>query len=446
MIVQKFGGTSVGSAKRIKNVAEIIIEDKSKKIVIVSAMSGMTNELYSIIDLLQKGKHQDVSKGLVEIKNKFHSTIDTLIADSRVKESSYEFITNKFQAIKIYPENNEISKLSNRIIALGEICTSYILWSYINSIGIKASFFYAPDFMVKGFNNEPEMQLSSLFLEKQIAEQSTKEIIITQGFICSDMKGELSNFGRGGSDYSATIIGSILNAEEIQIWSDQEGILNNDPRYVENTYLLSQVSYTEAEELAYFGAKILHPQSISPAKKKGIKIIVKNTFNPNGSGTEINSFEEKIGIKAIAAKDNISILRIKSGNMVNAFGFLKKIFQVFEDFKTPVDVITTSEVSVSVTIDNDFQLNKIAEKLKRFGEIEIEKQQSIVCLVGDFDYNRNGVVASVLDAIKDIPLKMISHGASKHNMTFVVNTNYRTQILNLINEKIFNTEQLCIAQ
>ena len=441
MIVQKFGGTSVGSAKRIENVAQIISESSGEKFVVISAMSGFTNKLYSVIVLLHSGDIHGVVDELMVLKKIFYSIIEQLMNDWHYRQKSFDFIKIKFQEIEIKIQNDDLKNIDNQIIALGEICTSFILSSYLESVGKSNIFLYAPEFLIKDSNNEPKMEISELLLEKILSCRPKIQLIITQGFICSDTNGELSNFGRGGSDYSATIIGSLLNAEEIQIWSDQEGIMNNDPRYVENTYLLKQLSYTEAEELAYFGAKILHPQSIYPAKSKGIKISVKNTFNPSGSGTQITSLSQENGIKAVAAKDNISIVRIKSVKMMNAFGFLKRIFQVFEDFRTPVDVITTSEVSVSVTIDNDSEVEEITDKLKEFADVEIENKQSIICLVGDFDYSKSGVVATILNAIKDIPLKMISQGASNHNMTFVIDTIYRTQILKLINQQIFNTNR-----
>ncbi len=447
MIVQKFGGTSVGSAERIKNVAQIILQSHGDKFIVVSAMAGVTNKLYSIVELIKRGEIHGVVQGLSFLRSMFFFTIGELIKDSIYKQKSFDFINTKFQEIEIKIKNNNLKNIENKIVAIGEICTSFILSSYLNSIGESNIFLYASDFLFKDQDNEPQMQKSGKLLEEKLSQyESIEQIIITQGFICSDNNGNLSNLGRGGSDYSATLIGALINAEEIQIWSDQEGILNNDPRYVDSAYPLRQVSYTEAEELAYFGAKILHPQSIFPAKVKGIKIKVKNTFNPQSNGTDITQIHEQTGIKAVAAKDNITIIRIKSGKMMNAFGFLRKIFQIFEDFITPVDVITTSEVSVSVTIDNDCKIKEITNNLKQLGEVEIERNQSIICLVGDFDYRKSGVVATILNAIKDIPIKMISQGASNHNMTFVIDTKYRTQILKLINQRIFNTDKICIEQ
>lgn len=446
MIVQKFGGTSVGSVENIKNVSEIIINSDGEKFVVISAMSGITNSLYSVIDNLKKNDIENVFDILFSIKNKFSYTISQLIENKNYIKVCKTFVEQQFENVSELITNNNLSNIENHIVALGEICTSYILSGYLNSLGQENLFLYAPEFLVKNINNEPELELSEILLRKTISNNSKHKIIITQGFICSDIRGELSNLGRGGSDYSATIIGSILNVEEIQIWSDQKGILNNDPRYVENTYPLEHVSYTEAEELAYFGAKILHPQSIFPAKIKGIKISVKNSFNPSDYGTYIDSIEQTNNVKAVAAKDNITIIRIKSAKMMNAFGFLKRIFQVFEDFKTPVDVITTSEVSVSMTIDNDFQLEQITDKLREIGEVEIEKNQSIICFVGDFSTTKNGIAANIFNSIKEIPIKMISQGASNHNVTIVIDTIYRSKTLNLINNNIFNLQELCIQQ
>ncbi len=444
MIIQKFGGTSVGSVNNIKNVADIVTRNESPKIVVLSAMTGTTDILVRINNALRFNNKHEAFTLISELKQHYLNTINQLITDSGFKISTLKYIQNHFNELEDIATYDYSTNTEGRILSKGEIITSFVFSQYLLSININNILLDATSFMFKNESNEPDYEKIEGNLYRELQTDQKCNLYITQGFICRDSNNNISNYGRGGSDYTASIIGSILNVDEIQIWSDQDGLLNNDPRFVDETYPLTHISFKEAEELAYFGAKILHPLTIYPARIKNIPIVIKNTFNPFASGTVISSNTKGSGIKAVASKDNISVIRVKSGKMMNAFGFLRRIFEIFDDYKTPVDVITTSEVSVSVTIEDKTNLNSIVNELALIGEVEVENNLSIVCLVGDISINKSGIVSQVFNVLSKIPIKMISQGSSNQNITFVVDTSHKINALNQINELLINTKE-CLA-
>ncbi len=441
MIIQKFGGTSVGSVNSLRFVANIIQNDESAKIVVLSAMSGTTNKLYETINLLKLNKRFEAFSVLSCLKQDYINVVNELFANCEYKIQTLKFIKkqiNEIEDIAVY----EISNLAEKkIVSKGEIITSYLFSKYLTSIEIENNLINATEFLFLNSDGEPDLDKTERNLYKIMASKKAAKIYITEGFICTDNKKNITNLGRGGSDYSASIIGAALNSEEVQIWSDKDGLLNNDPRVVNDTFPLKYISYKEAEELAYFGAKILHPQSIYPAKLKNIRIVLKNTFNPSAKGTLVTTQTQKSTIRAVAAKDNIIVLRIKSAKMMNAYGFLRKIFEIFDEFKTPVDVITTSEVSVSVTIEDSSNIGGLIDKLSFIGDVQVEDNMSIICLVGNMSYNKAGIACNIFNALNKIPIKMISQGASNQNITLVVDSDHKHKALNELNNLIFNEEK-----
>ncbi len=443
MIVQKFGGSSLANAENIRKVANIVKHTHRKRIIVLSAMSGLTDELYYFVDAYKNNNIAEASRVYNFVKYKLLRTAQGLIKSKSILFETDTFIKNKFEEVEKEIQDLDYSQIEYPIVALGEICTSFIFHEYLNHLGLSNKYLYANEFVIKNDKGEPKIKLGREILLR-ILSQIDEDVFVTQGFVCSDTKGKLSNLGRGGSDYSASAIGAMIEAEEIQIWSDKNGILNNDPRLVDYTKSLKQISYVEAEELAYFGAKILHPKTIKPARNKNIKIIVKNTFNPKFEGTTIQKNVNKDGIRAIASKDKVSIVRIKSAEMLNAYGFLSRIFKIFEKYSTVVDVVSTSEVSVSVTVDNIKNINLIINELKDIGDIEVEHNQTVLCIIGDFSFDKSGVVLEIFRALDKIPIKMISQGSSNQNITLVFSSKYRTNAHQILNEKILNVDYQCV--
>lgn len=436
MRVCKFGGTSVGSAERLRQVANIVRENKSA-FVVLSAMSGTTNTLVEVIELIKEKNtngasgliHELKSKYLVESRNLFSDLGEPSILDDTIED----FFKELLQLIKL-PLSKEIE---NEILVQGEFIITQIFVTYLKSLGLQAENISALRFMRTDRDAEPDQYYISEKLEEIIESNPDTQYFITQGYVCKNVAGKIDNLGRGGSDYSATIIAAAIEAEDVQIWTDIDGMHNNDPRYVENTQSIENLSYNEAEELAYFGAKILHPTCIFPARNKNIPIFIKSTVEPDAKGTLITSEILNEGVKAVAAKDKIIAIRIKSTRMMMAYGFLRKVFEVFEDYKTPIDMVTTSEVTVSMTIDNDLYLNEIVHKLNQFGEVTITQNQSIICIVGNFHARTRGMIALVSSSLKNIPLRMISFGASDSNITLLLDTENKPKALNLLSETLF---------
>lgn len=442
MIVMKFGGSSVGSPENIKKVAEII-NTNSQKIVVLSAMSGTTNQLVQISRYLKKKDLKNTQNLIKELEYSYLETAMELFSSQKYYLQAVEDIKKSFFRLELSVYQGYSQQVEKEILSIGEIVTTQVFKSYLDECNIQSELIPALNFMRKDAMNEPDYFYIQESLFRELNNVNSK-VIITQGYICKNAQGQVDNLTRGGSDYTATIVGTVLEAKEIQIWSDKDGLLNNDPRFVEETFPIEEISYEEAEELAYFGAKILHPTCIAPVKVSEIPVLLKNTFNPIAIGTIINRSQTIVGqIKAIAAKDDITAINIKSGRMLNAVGFLRRIFEIFERYSTPVDMITTSEVAVSVTIDDNSRLYEIVEDLKALGEVEFISKQSIVCLVGNIPAEESGISNRIFNALTDIPLRMISYGASKRNMTILINQSDKIKTLNLLNQHLFERE-LCI--
>jgi aspartate kinase len=436
MKVLKFGGTSVGSIENIKRVKEIIA-DNEKKIVILSAMSGTTNALVEISDFIKNNNSEEALQNIEKLHEKYKVVLNDLLQDVVLKQDVEIYTESVFKFLKTLTSDNHSQLRYNKIVAQGELLSTYIFTAYLNQEGLNATLLPALDFMRIDKTNDPDDFYIKQNLHRIIKESSPSDIYITQGFICLDAYGNIANLQRGGSDYTATIIGAAVNAEEVQIWTDIDGMHNNDPRFVENTHAISNLSFDEAAELAYFGAKILHPQTVMPAREANIPVRLKNTMDPASYGTLISIDFKGEGIKAIAAKDNITAIKIKSARMLLAHGFLKKVFEIFEKYETSIDMITTSEVAVSLTIDDDKNLVSILEELEKFSTVEVDKQQSIICLVGHLVV-RHHETHRLFKVLQDISVRMISYGGSNNNISLLVNTNDKITALKCLNCYIFD--------
>ena len=435
MKVLKFGGTSVGSVKNMENVKNII-NDGSKKIVVLSAMSGTTNTLVAIAkNVLEKEPNEAVDK-INKLHEHYFVTIDELLKDVELNVKTKAYASEIFNFLLNSTYKDYSQELENKILAQGELLSTFMFNTYLNQEGISAALLPALDFMRINSAKDPDLFYIKEKFKTVIDAAPEANIYITQGFICLDEKGAVSNLQRGGSDYTATIIGAVIKAEEVQIWTDIDGMHNNDPRYVEKTHPISNLSFDEAAELAYFGAKILHPQTVLPVREDGIPVRLKNTMAPEALGTLISAETSENGIKAIAAKDNITAIKIKSGRMLQAHGFLKKVFEVFETYETSIDMITTSEVAVSLTIDDDRNLDKIVSDLEEFATIEVDKSQTIICLVGHSIVNHESTF-KLFKILQDVKIRMISYGGSRNNISLLINSNDKLTTLNKLNDYLF---------
>ncbi|MFC2109523.1 aspartate kinase [Bacteroidota bacterium] len=442
MKVLKFGGTSVGSAKSIKEVAEIVINIKGDKIVVLSAMSQTTNVLHKITDFIATSKFKDAENTIDELCTKYKGVIAELYTTDAYKNQANALIEERFDFIKSYAHEGSVAVIEGVekiIVAQGEILSTNMFSMYLEEINQNASLLSAFDFMRIDAAGEPDSEYITESLGEIIAANPQTDIHVTQGYICLNHVGDIDNLKRGGSDYSASLIGAAIAAEEIQIWTDIDGMHNNDPRYVDGTFSLKEISFDEAAELAYFGAKILHPQSVIPAKEKNVPVLLKDTFNPESAGTIIKNCEVPSGVRAIAAKDGITAIKIKSFRMLMAYGFLKNIFEVFEKYKTSIDMITTSEVAVSLTIDDNTYLEEITKELEGFGSVDVETDLTIVCLAGDFSQKEKGASASIFNSMTNIPIRMISYGGSNYNVSLVINTENKIEALRALNKGVFES-------
>ncbi|WP_430810530.1 MULTISPECIES: aspartate kinase [unclassified Carboxylicivirga] len=437
MRVLKFGGTSVGSAQRMKEVADILADDH-QKIVVLSAMSGTTNSLVEIANYLYQQDRDSATAIISTLEKKYEKEVKTLYKSDDYRSKGMELIKSHFDFIKSYTIDMFTVFEEKAILAQGELISTALFHYYLEENGTDSALLPALDFMRTDKNNEPDAEYIRENLKKVMAAQPNHKIYITQGYICRNAFGEIDNLQRGGSDYSASLIGAAAKAEEIQIWTDITGMHNNDPRYVEHTECISELSFDEAAELAYFGAKILHPTSVLPAKLANIPVHLLNTMEPKAQGTMITSKQHKERMAAVAAKDGITAIKIKSGRMLLAYGFLRKVFEIFESYKTPIDMITTSEVGVSVTIDDNKHLNEIVSDLKKYGTVEVDRDQVIVCVVGDLVAENKGYANTIFNAIKDIPIRMISYGGSNYNLSLLIAAQDKKEALNRLSDKLFN--------
>jgi aspartate kinase len=436
MIVLKFGGTSVGSAERMHALVNLI-NSKEKKIVVLSAMSGTTNNLYELSTAIFSKDFVKANFLLEKMEQKYQDVISKLHHSEEHSNLSKNFINDVFSKLRTFIKENYSKADEFEVIAQGEILSTTLFQTYLNEIGMKSVLLFALDYMKTDEKEEPDYSFIRFKLQTIIDSHPKNTLFITQGFICKNSANKIDNLKRGGSDYTATIIGSALNADEIQIWSDIDGMHNNDPRIVKKTKPIAQLSFDEAAELAYFGAKVLHPTCVLPAKLSNTPVRMLNTMDPSALGTLISEKSSGDSIKAVAAKDNITAIKIKSGRMLLAYGFLRAVFEIFERHKTPIDMITTSEVAVSLTVDTTNNLEKIVSELKEFCTVELDENQSIICVVGNFSAAKKGYALEIFEALKTIPIRMISYGGSEHNVSILVDAKYKNECLILLNEKLF---------
>jgi len=436
MKVLKFGGTSVGSADRMREVAELVTKP-GRKIVVLSAMSGTTNSLVEIANYLYKRNYDGANEVINRLERGYLNAVEELFEKEDFKHKGLELVKSHFDYIKSFTKDVFTVFEEKSVLAQGELMTTALFNFYLQEQGHDSVLLPALDFMRTNKNNEPDTGYIRENIERILSEYSDTRIFITQGYICRNAFGEVDNLQRGGSDYTASLVGAAINGEEIQIWTDIDGMHNNDPRYVDVTQSIANISFDEAAELAYFGAKILHPTSVLPAKLANIPVKVLNTMDPDAEGTTISSSQHKNRLTAVAAKDGITAIKITSGRMLLAFGFLRKVFEIFESYKTPIDMITTSEVGVSVTIDNNRHLEEILDDLRKFSTVEVDYDQVIVCVVGDLVAENKGYANRIFDALKNIPIRMISYGGSEHNISLLINAKDKKDALQALSAKLF---------
>jgi len=437
MKVLKFGGTSVGSAARMKDVAKLIC-DGEQKIVVLSAMSGTTNSLVEISDYFYKNNTSGALEKINSLEQKYYEVIDELYAKAEYKTKANQTIKSQFEFLRSFSKSVFTLFEEKAILAQGELLSTAMFQLYLEETGENSALLPALDYMRIDKNAEPDTAYIAENLELQLKAQPDRVIYITQGYICRNFYGEIDNLQRGGSDYSASLIGAAIKAEEIQIWTDIDGMHNNDPRFVEGTTPVPFLHFEEAAELAYFGAKILHPTCILPAKLNNIPVRLLNTMEPEAHGTLISMQSKKNTIQAVAAKDGITAIKIKSGRMLLAHGFLRKVFEVFESYQTSIDMITTSEVGVSVTIDNTKRLDEILNNLKKLGTVTVDSDMVIICVVGDLNYENVGFQAKAVNALKDIPVRMISYGGSNYNISFLIKAEDKKKALKALSAGLFS--------
>lgn len=437
MKVLKFGGTSVGSAQRMKDVAKLIT-DGEKKIVVLSAMSGTTNTLVEISDYLYKKNPEGANEIINNLEAKYRKHINELYATEEYRKKTTDFVKEEFDYIRSYTKDLFTLFEEKAILAQGEIISTNMVTNYLLEQGVNAVLISALEYMRTDKNAEPDPTYIKEKLKVQLEKHPDADIYITQGFICRNAYGEIDNLQRGGSDYTASLIGAAVNASEIQIWTDIDGMHDNDPRVVEKTSPVRQLQFEEAAELAYFGAKILHPTCIQPAKYANIPVRLLNTMEPSAPGTLISNETEHGKIKAVAAKDNITAIKIKSSRMLLAHGFLRKVFEIFESYQTSIDMICTSEVGVSMSIDNTKHLQEIVNDLKKYGTVTVDHGMCIVCVVGDLTWENVGFETQALYAMREIPVRMISYGGSNYNISFLIKEEDKKRALQSLSNTLFN--------
>jgi aspartate kinase len=437
MKVMKFGGTSVGKPERMHQVAELITKDAESKIVVLSALSGTTNALVAISDSIASGDRDAAKRKIDELEAHYRSFVTSLVTTDAAREKANGIVTEHFEFLNIILRISFSEALNKDILAQGELMSTKLFSVYLQEKGIDHLLLPALEFMSIDANEEPNLPSISNKLKQLLQQHADKKLFITQGYICRNVRGEVDNLKRGGSDYTASLVAAAVKASVCEIWTDIDGMHNNDPRVVNKTLPIEQLSFDEAAELAYFGAKILHPTCIWPAQLNNVPVKLLNTMQPAARGTTIEEDAGTVGVKAVAAKDGIIAIKIKSSRMLLAYGFLRKVFEVFEKYRTPIDMITTSEVAVSVTIDTDAHLDQIVKELEPFGSVEVDKQQTIVSIVGNEIAQTPDVLKRLFDALSAVPVRMVSYGGSPHNISLLVPSEFKTQTLQLLNQGIF---------
>ena len=437
MKVMKFGGTSVGTPARMKEVTQLVTKSGEPVFVVLSAMAGTTNSLVEISNYLYKKNPEGANEVIDNLERKYIKHIDELYSTDEMKSKTKDFLVTEMNYLRSFTKELFTSFEEKSIVAQGELMSTNMVVNYMQEQGINAVLLNALDFMRTDKNSEPDPTYIREKLTAIMEKNEGKQVYVTQGFICRNAYGEVDNLQRGGSDYTASLIGAALNAEEIQIWTDIDGMHNNDPRVVEKTQPVRQLHFEEAAELAYFGAKILHPTCVQPAKYAGIPVRLLNTMEPDAEGTTISNATEYGKIKAVAAKDNIIAIKIKSSRMLLATGFLRKVFEIFESYQTPIDMVCTSEVGVSMSIDNSAHLGEIVDELKKYGTVTVDTGMCIICVVGDLDWSNIGFETLVMDAMKNIPVRMISYGGSNYNISFLIREEDKKRALQSLSNTLF---------
>ena len=433
----KFGGTSVGTPQRMKEVTQLVTKSGEPIFVVLSAMSGTTNALVEMSDYLYKKNPDGANEVINTLERKYMKHVEELYATEAIREQTRDFLREEFNFLRSFTKELFTSFEEKSIVAQGEMMSTNMVVNYMKEQGIKAVLLNALDFMRTDKNAEPDPVYIKDKLSAIMEQNEGQQVYVTQGFICRNAYGEIDNLQRGGSDYTASLVGAALNAEEIQIWTDIDGMHNNDPRIVEHTQPVHQLQFEEAAELAYFGAKILHPTCVQPAKYAGIPVRLLNTMAPDAEGTTISNTTEYGKIKAVAAKDNITAIKIKSSRMLLATGFLRKVFEIFESYQTPIDMVCTSEVGVSMSIDNSAHLGEIMDELKKYGTVTVDTGMCIICVVGDLDWSNIGFETKVMDAMKDVPVRMISYGGSNYNISFLIREEDKKRALQSLSDHLF---------
>ena len=428
----------MGTPDRMKEVTKLVTKSGEPVFVVLSAMSGTTNSLVEIADYLYKKNPEGANEVINQLERKYMKHVDELYTKDATKEQTREFLISEMNYLRSFTKELFTSFEEKSIVAQGEMMSTNMVVNYMQEQGIKAVLLNALDFMRTDKNSEPDPVYIKEKLAAIMEKNEGNQVYITQGFICRNAYGEIDNLQRGGSDYTASLIGAALNAEEIQIWTDIDGMHNNDPRVVDKTEPVHQLHFEEAAELAYFGAKILHPTCVQPAKYAGIPVRLLNTMQPDAEGTTISNKTEYGKIKAVAAKDNIIAIKIKSSRMLLATGFLRKVFEIFESYQTPIDMVCTSEVGVSMSIDNSAHLGEIVDELKKYGTVTVDTGMCVVCVVGDLDWSNIGFETQVMDALKNIPVRMISYGGSNYNISFLIKEEDKKRALQALSNELFN--------
>lgn len=437
MKVMKFGGTSVGSPERMKNVSQLVTIDNEPVFVVLSAMSGTTNSLIEISNYLYRKNPEGANDVINRLEEKYKQHINELYTTEEYKQKTLDFLNTELEYLRSFTKDIFTSFEERSIVAQGEIISTNMFVNYLLENNYDAVLLSALDFMRTDKNADPDLTYIKEKLSAIMTLNEGHQVYVTQGFICRNAYGEVDNLLRGGSDYTASLVGAAIHAEEIQIWTDIDGMHNNDPRVVEGTEAVRQLHFEEAAELAYFGAKILHPTCVQPAKFAGIPVRLKNTMEPDAPGTIIDNVTVRGKIKAVAAKDNITAIKIKSSRMLLATGFLRKVFEIFESYQTAIDMIATSEVGVSMSIDNDAHLNEIVDELKKYGTVTVDSDMCIVCVVGDLDWSNVGFETLATDAMKNIPVRMISYGGSNYNISFLIRMADKKRALQSLSDTLF---------
>lgn len=437
MKVMKFGGTSVGKPERMHQVAQLITAGDEPAIVVLSALSGTTNALVSIGEAMMKGDKQGAKQLIDTLETHYRNFVLALVETSEAQDKANAVVTEHFEFLNIILKISFNDALNKDILAQGELLSTKLFSIYLGEKGIDHAYLPALEFMSIDAYDEPQIPSIKSKLTQLLADNAGKPLYITQGYICRNAKGEVDNLKRGGSDYSASLIAAAIQASVCEIWTDIDGMHNNDPRIVNKTFPIEQLSFEEAAELAYFGAKILHPASIWPAQFFNVPVKLLNTMQPNAKGTLIVEEAGSVGVKAVAAKDGIVSINIKSSRMLLAYGFLRKIFEVFEKYRTSIDMITTSEVAVSVTIDNTAHLEEILKELEPFGTIEVEEANTIISVVGNEIAETKDILSKLFESLSGISIRMVSYGGSRHNVSLLVASSDKNETLRKLNEGLF---------